>query len=156
MSAATAEPSTATQPATVRRCTAVAGWSLVVLGVGHASTDVAGRGQRDEATRRALDGLEQVQVAMPGLRPTLARLFDGYSLTMALLLVTVGTLLVLIARYAAQTPALLVATLWVVVVFAAVGLVLSWLFLPLPSLVGLTVVLVAALVGLVAAHRPTA
>ncbi|MCL2625364.1 MAG: FAD-dependent oxidoreductase [Cystobacterineae bacterium] len=132
------------------RSAAVAGWSLIVLGIGHVSTVVASYGRHDEATRRALDGIEQVRVAMPGLQPTLAHLFNGYSLTMALLLVTVGTLLVLIARHTQQAPGLLVAALWVVVVFAGVGLVLSWLFLPLPPLVGLTVALVAGLVGLAA------
>jgi hypothetical protein len=148
--------STIVRAALLRRSIAVAGWSLVALGVGHAFTDVAGSGQHDEATRRALDGLEQVRVAMPGLQPTLARMFNGYSLTMALLLVTVGTLLVLMARHAEQAPGLLVAALWVVVAFAGAGLVLSWLFLPLPPLVGLTVTLVAGLVGLVAARRPAA
>lgn len=155
MSAPTTARPAALRPATLRRSVTVAGWSLVVLGVGHASTDVASSGRRDEATRRALDGLEQVRVAMPGLRPTLARLFDGYSLTMALLLVTVGTLLVLIARHAEQAPGLLVAALWVVVAFAGTGLVLSWLFLPLPPLVGLAAALGAGLVGLVAARRST-
>jgi hypothetical protein len=128
---------------------------LVALGVGHLLTFVASSAQPDAATRAALAGLEDVAVALPGPRHTLGDLFTGYSLMMALLLAAVGSLLLLMARHATQAPQLLVAALMVSLIVAAIGLVLSGLFLPLPPLVGLTVVLVAGVAGLLFSRRPT-
>ena len=144
------------RPAPLRRAAAVAGWSMLVLGVGHTLTFIATSGQHDAATRRALAGLEEVAVAMPGLRHTLADLFTGYSLMMALLLATAGVFLLLMARCAEQAPGLLTSALTTTVVFAGVGLVLSWMLLPFPPLVGLSVALVAGVSGLIASRRPPA
>jgi len=146
---------TTTRPTVLRRTTLVAGWSMIVLGVGHLVTFLASAGQ-DATTSRELKRLAEVQVAVPGLPHSLADLFLGFSLTMALLLVTVGALLVLVARHAAQAPGLLATVQLVVVTFAGVGLVLSWLYLPLPPVVGLSIALAAGLWGLVAARRTTA
>jgi hypothetical protein len=93
---------------------------------------------------------------MPGLPRSLADLVLGFSLMMLPLLVTVGALLVLVARHAAQAPGLLATVQPVVVAFAGVGLVLSWLYLPLPPVVGLSIALAAGLWGLVAVRRTTA
>jgi len=131
------------------------GWTLVVLGIVHLATEVATAGNHDDATRQALDGLAQVRLTTPGPQPTLADLFFGFSLMVGLTLLAVGTLVVLMARYGEQAPGLVTAASWVLVVFTAAGLVLSWLFLPLPPLVGLGVALVAALTGLVATRRTT-
>ncbi len=141
-------------PAPLRRAAQVAGWSMLLLGVGHLVSFAAAAGRYDDATRRALDGLEQATVSMPGLTHTLADLFTGYNLMVAALPTTVGVLMLLMARYAEQVPGLLVSVLWVMVAFTTVGLVISWLFLPLPPLVGMSVALVAGLVGLLQARRP--
>ena len=139
-----------------RRAVRTGGWALIVLGVVHLATEVGTAGSHDAATRRAMDGLAQVRMTTPGPQPTLADLFLGFSLMMGLLLLTVGTLVVLMARYADRAPGLLTAALWVMVVASAIGLVLSWLLFPLPPLVGLSVSLVAGVTGLVTTRRTTA
>jgi hypothetical protein len=132
----------------------VAGWALVVLGVGHLLTVAATlAGEPDPATRRALDGLAAVRVGTPGPQPTLAELFDGYSVLMGLMVVAAGALMLALTRHAAQTPGLLRAGLALIGVTAAVGLVVSWLLMPLPPLIGLGVTLAACISGLVRPHR---
>ena len=136
-----------------RRAALVAGWALITLALVHLATVVFDAASPTEDTRRALDAMGQVRVTLPGLQPTMTQLFYGFSLTMALGLVTVGTLVVLVARRSAQAPELLVAVLVATVVFAGIGLVLSWLLMPLPPLVGMAVALAAGLYGLVAVRR---
>jgi hypothetical protein len=139
----------------LRRTALVAGWTLIVLGIVHTITVILNAAQRDDATRAAFDAMDRVTVSVPGPHHTMTQLFYGFSLTMALGLATIGTLLVLMARYAERAPGLLEATLWALVIFAAAGLILAWLLLPIPPVAGLSVVLVAGLTGLIATRRPS-
>jgi hypothetical protein len=132
----------------------VAGWALVVLGAGHLLTVAATlAGEPDPATRRALDGLAAVRVGMPGPQPTLAELFDGYSVLMGLMVAAAGALLLALTRHTTQAPGLLRAGLALTGVTAAAGLVVSWLLMPLPPLIGLGVTLAACVGGLVRRGR---
>lgn len=141
-------------PARERRAARVAGWALVVLGLGHLLTVGAGAiSDRDEATRRALDGLSAVRVALPGPRPTLAELFDGYSLMMGVMVAAMGALLLMVSRPGVSAAGLLRPGLWLTGVVAAVGLVVSWVLLPFPPLVGLGVTFAASVVGLTGPRR---
>jgi len=62
---------------------------MVGLGVGHLLTFLVNSAQHDAATRQALAGLGEVQVAMPGPSHTLA---DLYRLMVALLVATLDSL----------------------------------------------------------------
>lgn len=142
-----------------RRSARVAGWTLVVLGLGHLLTVAVGSMNQDEATRDALDGLSKVRVGLPGPRPTLGELFDGYSLMMGAMVAALGLLLLVVSgrglasRPEADAAGLLRPVLWLTGVVAAVGLVISSLLLPFPPLIGLGVTLVACIVGLAGPRR---
>jgi hypothetical protein len=130
-----------------RRAARVTGWTLVVLGLTHLVT-VAGAalGGQDAATLRVTDQMRTVRVALPGLQPTMADLFTGYSLAMGLMVVTAGSLLLVVAG----APVATVRTgLAVSAVSSAIGLVVAWALLPSPPVLGLGVALVATVAGLV-------
>lgn len=120
-------------------------------------SDVIGRAEGKLRTRADLAAAARTvirtRVSMPGPQPTLAELFDGYSLLMGLMVVTSGALLLALTRHAAQAPGLLRSGLALTWVAAAAGLVVSWPLMPLPPLIGLGVTLVACVGGLVRSRR---
>lgn len=123
----------------------IAGWSLVVLGCGHLVT-VALDGSRrvDAATSEAMAAMGRATVSLGGPSHSLAELFLGYSLLMGLMVISLGVAVVVAAPRMADPRPLLVA----VAASCLVGLALSVWLMPLPPIVGLSVALVGAVLGL--------
>jgi hypothetical protein len=129
--------------------TAVAGWLLVITGVGHTALVLVGSlgaPPAGEATTRAL--MAGTPVVVGGLERSYWDLFQGFSVMMALMIVGFGTLVLLALR---QAPGLVLDRQGLLVLCAVVllpALAISVLLLPPPPIVLLGLALAAVVVAL--------
>lgn len=131
----------------------IAGWSLVVLGCGHLITlALDGARPLDAATTEAMAALTRATVSMGGPSHTLAELFLGYSVLMGLMVISLGASVVVVAPRTAGLRPLLA----VVAAAALIGLVVSVWLMPLPPIIGLSLALIGALMGLSGRQPATA
>lgn len=124
----------------------ILGWSVLLLGAGHLIT-VALELLRvpDQPTQRAFEALSLAKVSMPGPQRNLEQLFWGYSLLMGLMVIAFGATVIWAAGQIRES---LRPLLWLGGAFSLLGLIISAMLMPIPPIVGLSVALLGAVVGL--------
>jgi hypothetical protein len=132
--------------------TAVAGWTLVATGAGHAALVVVGAtGEPQAGERAARAAMQPVTVTVAGLDRSLWQLFTGFSLAMALLLVGFGAVTLVVLREGPHLVQRTRALLWLDAAVVLLLLGVSAALLPPPPIVLLG--LAAAAIG-TALSRP--
>lgn len=124
----------------------ILGWSMVVLGVGHLSTVAVEVGAGlDPASERALASLSEVAVAMPGPQRGLDQLYWGSSLMMAVMVIGFGLVVLWAAK---KAPDSLRSLLWLGGTVALAALIVSAVLLPIVPIIGLSIAVLGAILGL--------
>ena len=132
----------------------VAGWLLVITGVGHTTlVAVASATTSSPADTAIRDAMATAPVTVAGLERSYWDLYLGFSLMMALMLVGLGALVLLVVRRAPELAAGAVVGLLALVLVPAWAI--SALLLPPPPIVLLGVATVAVVSSAVLRARST-